>query len=147
MASVCEEEKCPRCGGILVSDFNCHTNEEYRLCLRCGAPEKWIIVRKKNHKPVIQRDGKVKWRHIDQRNSSGCACITFKNGVQSYSHFAKRIRWWHVRKFHRILKSPKVDPDKCYLTKWDDKTKSVAMVYGYAKTFEEEYEEITNNEQ
>ena len=34
-----------------------------------------------------------------------------------------------------------------YLTKWDDKTKSVAMVYGYAKTFEEEYEEITNNEQ
>lgn len=37
--------------------------------------------------------------------------------------------------------------DKCYLTKWDDKTKSVAMVYGYAKTFEEEYEEITNNEQ
>ena len=31
MASVCEEEKCPRCGGILVSDFNCHTNEKNGL--------------------------------------------------------------------------------------------------------------------
>ncbi len=146
MASVCEEEKCPRCGGILISNFNCRTNEEYRLCLRCGAAEKWIIVRKKSRKPVIQRDGKVKWRHIDQRNSNGCACITFKNGEQSYSHFTKPIRWWHVRKFHRILKGPEINPDGCYLTKWDDKTKSVVMIYGYAKTFEEEYKEIIGNE-
>lgn len=146
MASVCEEGKCPRCGGFIVSDYNCSTTEAFQLCLRCGAAEQWMIVRKKNRKPVMTRAGKVKWRHIDRQNSCGIACIVCKDGTICYSLFPKPIRWWHVRKFHRILKRPEVNPDECYLTKWDDKTKSIVMLYGYVKTFEEEYEEIMNNE-
>ena len=45
MSSVIGEKKCSKCGGSMFYDFDCRTQEEYRMCSRCGFTQEWKLLR------------------------------------------------------------------------------------------------------
>ena len=58
MASVQDIVKCPKCGGILITDFDCRTTEEFRICLRCGYSQSWVLRRNEDGSVVTDENGK-----------------------------------------------------------------------------------------
>ena len=52
MSSVQGEKECPKCGGVMLYDFNCGTIEEHSTCCRCGLRQHWV--------PLWNEDGSMK---------------------------------------------------------------------------------------
>lgn len=57
MSSIQGEEKCPRCGGIMLTNFDCNTAEENRICTRCGFEQNWFLLRNEDGAVQVKEDG------------------------------------------------------------------------------------------
>ena len=58
MGSVVGETKCPKCGGVMFYDFNYRTQEEFRMCCRCGFIQEWKFRRNADGTAATDKDGK-----------------------------------------------------------------------------------------
>lgn len=138
MGSVQSEMKCPQCGGPMFVDYYYKTDEEYRFCNCCGKYESWTVVRDESGKAVLKKNGKAKYKHIN-RKGYGCAHFAFSDGISQNSCLSEPVRKKTKDEFLRLLDSTEgIVKDKCYLSKWDDKTKTVVMLYGQIPKYDEE---------
>lgn len=64
MGSVIGEIKCPKCGGSMFYDFNYHTQEEFRMCNRCGFTQEWELLRNEDGTAKLSEDGKWVWDYV-----------------------------------------------------------------------------------
>lgn len=146
MGSVQSEMKCPQCGGVLFSDYYYMTDEEYLICLSCEKKEKWTLVRDDKKQVIIKKNGKAKYKHI-RHKGYGCGCISFLDGGSELSSLRKPLRKKDKDEFLRIINSEKVNKEKSYLTRWDEKTKTLVAVYGkFPKYGEHELDDYEDQE-
>lgn len=88
MSSVQGEKECPKCGGVMLYDFNCRTIEEHSTCCRCGLRQHWV--------PLWNEDGSMK-RNEDgdcigdckETLGYGTAFVVMQNGVGHLYAFDK----------------------------------------------------------
>ncbi len=80
MSSVIGEKKCSKCGGSMLYDFNCRTQEEYRRCSRCGFVQEWKLRRNEDGTAITTEDGK--WTHdYEESVGYGVVLLMYKSGV------------------------------------------------------------------
>ena len=66
MSSVQDRVECPKCAGTMITDFDCRTTEEFRMCLRCGYTQEWRLLRHEDGSVVADEDGKWKGEYTEQ---------------------------------------------------------------------------------
>lgn len=87
MSSVQGEKKCPKCGGVMIYEFDCHTSEEDRCCLRCGFTQQWFLLR--NEDGTVKQDERGMWLgDYSETVGYGAVYILAKNGC-GYSYALK----------------------------------------------------------
>ena len=130
MSTVSDYIKCDKCGGIMHTDFNCHTFEEYSLCFRCGKYMSYTfkydrhgnVKKDKNNRPIYENKSLPGY---------GCIALTFKNGIGQIAALDKPLSKTLKRHFLREIEiNPDVNKEESYLTYWDDKEKQVKVFYG-----------------
>lgn len=137
MGSVQSEMECPQCGGVLFSDYYYITDEEYLMCLSCGKKEIWTLVRDAQNQVVIKKNGYAKYKHIHHKGY-GCVCINFITGESQLTSLSRPLRKKDKDEFFRIMNSEKINKEKSYLTRWDEKSKTLVAVYGQFPKYEEQ---------
>lgn len=65
MSSVIGEKKCSKCGGSMFYDFDCRTQEEYRMCSRCGFTQEWKLLRNEDGTAKLAEDGTWLWDYTE----------------------------------------------------------------------------------
>ena len=141
MGSVQNIIECPQCKGLYTTDFNYRTQEEYRICSRCGRTERWFIVRDSEGNAILDKDGKVQMDYKLQ-SGYGSARIFMKRGVGQMWSFSEPIDNETEQAFLEILNDPDVDKEECYLTSWDTQKSEVIAIFG---KLPELYAEFMNN--
>ena len=108
MSSVIDYKKCPRCGGVLYTEFNCRTYEEFSVCNRCG-----INYTTEGEKPAFGR------------------CLIYsKKGIGHSFSFAEPIDRKIKKWYSKLMKDKNIDPDRSYLMAWDPEKKEVVPIFG-----------------
>ena len=133
MGSVVDYIKCPKCGGVMFTDYNYNNGEEYRMCRRCGTVESWQIKRDAKGKFVLNRHGKLKYVH-KKRKGYGVAFIADKDGNGEY--YCLKNRFFSKKRFFQCLEEPAVDKDHCYLTRLNLFNK-IKVEYGVSELHDE----------
>ena len=135
-------EKCPRCGGVLMVEFDCRTFEEWGMCNRCGRRSGWHYVRDENGEVIFDESGEPK-KEVDELVGFGAAYFQFKEIGACYSipkpfdEEEKSIFYQELDENDDLIK------EKCYLSVWDDELGNVRAEYGVIpKTYDEFNEQI-----
>ena len=146
MSSVLDSEKCEHCGGIVSTEYNCRTNENYKFCNRCGFIENYVIVRDEDGEPVLDKDGLMEFK-TESLPGFGCLAFYKKGGIGVIYPLDKPYDESARQAFFAELNNPQLDPDRCYFTRWDFDTKQVVSVYGnIPPTYDEAMEESEESE-
>lgn len=141
MSSVIDYEKCPHCGGVMTSEFDCRTQESYRFCRRCGCVENYVIVRDPDNNPVLDENGNVQFR-TEALPGYGCASFHQTNGLGVSYPLIAPFEESTLRMFLDDANDPHIERDKCYLTRWDPGLNDVVAVFGQTPpTYDEEMAE------
>ncbi len=85
MASVMDYQKCLQCGGVMFSELNCNTQEEWWMCCRCGAEGSYTLVRNRKKKVKRNRKGKVRYK-LKKRFGYGVIYLMSAQKIGSYYH-------------------------------------------------------------
>ena len=133
MGSVVDYIKCPKCGGIMFTDYNYNTGEELRMCKRCGTTESLFIKRDNEGKAILNRKGKPKYVY-KKRRGYGVAFIALKSGDGEYHCF--KNRFFTKKRFLEYLENPDIDKNECYLTRVNFFNK-VKVEYGASELYDE----------
>lgn len=129
MGSVVNYESCPQCGGEYVEDFNYRTEEEKRVCFRCGRREKWKHVIDELGVPVLDEQGNCVMEYSLQEGF-GCAKVLYKDGFGQFINFNEPINEEYKTKFLDWMKDDNLDVNGCYLTSWDTDKQELIAVFG-----------------
>jgi len=129
MSSVQDFEKCPQCGGVYVSDFDCGSLEEYRYCNRCGKREAFTGVWDEQGRAILDKDGKLQFNHSESIGY-GCFAIASKRGVKAIYNLTVPVNEEIQNDYLKAIEDPEVDSSKCYLTSWDPKKQEIVAVFG-----------------
>lgn len=140
MSSSITYEKC-KCGGILTTDFNCRTFEQYSMCDRCGYLYSYELKRDDNYKAVFDENNKP--IYIEQEKEGyGCACFWTKNGFGQIHHFNEPITKEIEDEFYKVLEDENIDKNKSYLLSYDKATNFTRAIYGKIPLSHNELEEL-----
>lgn len=134
MGSVSEYVDCKRCGfrGSAFVDYNWRTGEEYQLCKLCGLGHTYKLKRDEKGNVIRDEEGKLTY-DFSETKGNGTAFIMFDNGVGSIHVAPENIEEydnWFKEIVKEIESNPKVFEEDCYVTKWDEEKKELAVVYG-----------------
>lgn len=137
MGSTIDYEKCPRCGGILNTELNYNTFEEWESCSRCGRRGGWHYVRDEDGKAILNGEGQYE-KETDDLIGFGAAYLQF-DGVGVCYAFSKPDDKELKEVFYQELQNnDELIKEKCYLTVWDDELGDVRAEYGVLpETFDE----------
>lgn len=125
MSTVTGHEKCLQCDFEFgIREFNCHTNEWYFVCRRCGysEPQEWI---------AAEDGSRVGWKHeiLDghgaswaQRPGNGVSVFNGLHSAQDVDHAVQQMR--------DAIAKGQLDGDSSYVTRWDAEAKHVQVVAG-----------------
>ncbi len=145
MSSVQDVTKCPNCGGMYVSDFDCRTFESYYFCNRCGRTEEHKIVRDNDGKAVLDEDGLVKYEH-SVGGGYGCARFSFDKIAQLFPivrHLDKEIK----NDYLKTIEDPQIKKDECYLTAWNEERNEIIAVFGKLPQSYDEFKNETDGDE
>ena len=139
MSSVIDYIKCPQCGGIMHTDFDCNTTEEYRMCHRCGKIQSYTLKRDDNHKIIFDENKQVIWQEKDL-DGNGCVCFDF-GSIAQISSLENPVDDNIKKQFDEELKqNENLIKDKCYFTYWDNNDKKVKSYFGkIPELYDEEF--------
>ena len=147
MGSVQDMIECPQCGGIYHTDYYYRTGEEYRYCFRCGRTEQWTLVRDKERKPILDKEGKFTMDYKLQEDF-GSARIELKNGVGQLHTFSEAVNQNIKDAYLKAIENPDVNKEHCYLSSWDQEKKEVVMIFGsMPETYDEFMSSISEKEE
>lgn len=146
MSSVQDMEKCPQCGGIYITDFDCRTFEEYKFCDRCGKAEQWVIQSDESNQICLDEDGKPKWRYID-KPGYGCIALFSKKGMGRMCALIEPLNDAIKSDFLKDISQPEIDETKCYLTAWDEENNEIVAVFGNLPQSYDEYMSETEGDE
>ena len=138
MSSVIDYEKCPRCGGIVSTEFDCRTSEIWKQCGTCGKTEGWHYERDENYDVILDENGSPK-KTIDDFGGYGVASLNFGAVGVTYAFESNSDNELREAFYEEIEKNDKIVKEKCYLTVWDDEKKIVVAEFG---TLPETYDEL-----
>lgn len=129
MSSVTGIKKCPKCGGTMMYDFNCRTQEEYRSCHRCGFMQRWELRRDDSSDLVLTEDGKVIMDYGEELGF-GVLRVVYTNGFGATYHFDKPITDDEIERMLSRLQSDGVDKEQSCLVLFDPETGSFTPKFG-----------------
>ncbi len=122
---------CPRCGNPAVWEGNHITFEQTLICRSCGysSTDKIVI-------------GKHKTRLYHHKHlAAGVYTIAFKRADGNAVFWRQgrlpdprreRVEWGFIISwFRKIMKRPEIDPQFCFLTKYDEKKKKLIYLIGH----------------
>lgn len=137
MSSAVSHEKCPRCGGVLSTELNCRTLEEWEDCSRCGRRSGWHYVRDEEGNVVLDSEGHPK-KEFDDLPGYGVAYLQFEKVGVSYAFTNVDDEKLKEAFYQELHNNDKLIKEKCYLTVWNDATGEVEAEYGSVpETFDE----------
>lgn len=141
MSSVVGYRKCPRCGGVMSTEFNCKTFEEWAACKRCGRREGWHyarddegnVFRDSDGNPIVENDN-IEGYGVANLEFDGCGVYwpMLKIGDEELK----------AAFYEEIANNPYVTKEECYLTVWDDASQTVKAEYGTLPMLFDEFEAI-----
>lgn len=104
-------DKCPQCGGLM------HTSKEpnykFNKCYACGY--------------LYDSEAERKTKPKEQ----GAVCFVFEDGNSlNFSLVSGGFDNFHRVAIDFMNKNNKIDKEKCYITRWNDKLKETEIVYG-----------------
>lgn len=129
MGSVIDYEKCPRCGGILSTEFNYKTFEEWKSCSRCGRREGWSYLRDENGAVILGDDGTPQ-KEIEDIPGFGAAYLQFDTIGVCYPLMKPDDTELKKAFYEELQNNNNLIKERCYLTVWDDATGDVKAEYG-----------------
>ncbi len=141
MASVQDIVECPQCKGVYITDFNCHTQEEFRACMRCGLRETWELERDENGKTIYDKDGHTTMKYT-KNMGYGSLRIAFKTGVAQTGAMLEPITDKDKEEYLKWIEEPEINKEDCYLVAWDSEKNDVVVIFG---TMPQTYEEFWDN--
>jgi hypothetical protein len=108
MSSVCQTIDCPQCKNEDCHyEMNCHSGYETVICADCGFS-------------YNSKEGKKK--------GSGAYMLWYKDGIGQFGSLSRTFTFEKASK--EVVKiSKKLDLEKSYISKWDDKTKKIKKYY------------------
>lgn len=128
MGSVISHEKCPRCGGVSVVDFDYNTLEESKMCNRCGKREGWNYVRDEDYNVIRNPDGTLQ---IEEENLAGYGVAAFQfDGMMVCYPLISNDDGAIEEFFDELKNNTQLIKEECYLTVWDDELQDVKCKYG-----------------
>lgn len=140
MSSVQDIRECPQCKGILVTDFDCNTLEEYCHCSRCGRTEEWVIVRNENGEAVLDENGHIR-REYHEIFGYGSACFAGNKGISQMFSFSAPIDEDVKKIYLETIEKSDINKEDCYLTSWDAENNTIVAIFGKLPETFQEYEE------
>lgn len=141
MSSVQGAKKCPKCGGVMVYEFNCRTTEEYRTCLRCGYHQEWGLLR--NEDGTVKTDEDGKWREeYSETIGYGAACLRSKEGIGLTYNFDKPLTEEDKAALLEDIRQPETD-ESSYAVLFDPQSGGFTVLAG---KLPEDYEGDTDEE-
>ena len=87
MGSCQSLDQCPKCGGIMVSNMNCRSAEEFRTCFRCGFTQHWKPARNPDGTPKVDAEGHFLDDVYSEKIGYGSARIRLAGGVGRLTTF------------------------------------------------------------
>ena len=129
MSSAIDYIKCEHCGGINITEFDCHTFEEYAFCKRCGMVDNKVIARDENGNAITDKSSQIQYK-TETLEGFGCIGLYSKTGFGLLSPLEKPFEESEKEYFLGELNNPDIEPEKCYFTRWDSDTNQVVSVYG-----------------
>jgi len=131
MASILSETVCPQCHnehGIHEVDYR--LRREYIFCPQCGYEYRFLTLRdRKTRRFKYKNDGYPITRQIE-RKGNGVYRFQYNDGSGILGALCTPITDSIVQEFNRIMKSPEIACGGSYLTCWNEKLKTVRILYG-----------------
>lgn len=90
MSSVQGEKKCPKCGGVMLYEFNCKTIEEHSTCCRCGFRQQWAPLWNEDRRMKLNEEGNC-IGVCKEIPGYGAAFVKMRNGVGHLYAFDKPL--------------------------------------------------------
>lgn len=138
MSSVQDHVECPQCGNKnAFYELNCNSLAESLHCFRCGyyCQGQPLIDRKKQKKDPkheewykLDRKGKRIFRTYERKGYGAYYLAGTKGGTAGGLH--RPITEKEIEKFIATLSRSNIDPQRCYLTRWNPDTKEIEYIVG-----------------
>ena len=144
MTGVIDEAACPQCGyEHAYTEFQTRTFEEVTICTLCGY-RSWtrtLIDRKRSAADSQGRQFFKRRKHGDlvqrffERKGYGTCCLRSPHGVASLYSFSKPLHPAQQQEMITAIQTGRVadkelDPNRSYLTEWDEASNKVVLVAG-----------------
>jgi hypothetical protein len=134
MGSVIDLVPCPQCNNSAYIEYYCKTGEVYMRCAMCGYSYDFMAIKNRKSQSgeyKTTKDGKLIFRETE-RKGFGVAWLSRNKGSGDFICLTKPITPHLVNKFKKYLADQDTNPEKSFLTRWDDDTKIVITVVGKA---------------
>jgi hypothetical protein len=122
---------CPRCGNPAHWDIDHRTFKQTVICRTCGYASTDKIIKGKHTSKLYHHEhlGAGTYEIRFKRHRRGHPCGTQR--VLPDPH-REKVDWEEILSwFRKTMKNPEVDPDHCFLTKYDEKTRKIIALIGY----------------
>lgn len=129
MSTVRDYKKCPQCGGVCSTDFDCKSLEYYAYCQRCGYSYTHEIRRYPGGKAITRNNGCPIYKDKEKRGY-GVMRLASKEGIAKLYRLSFWESRWARRTIHMFLQTEIADPEMSYLFVWDRKSKNYKSIYG-----------------
>ena len=121
--------ECPRCRGPAYMDYNDETSEQVLICRVCGYAVEDKIV---NGQPYHHEHRGVGVAYIKFKDGSGGPTGQVMNLGEGGD---EPVNWEEIFSWLReVMDDPDVDPNRCYLTRYDEEEKKVIYLIGSPDT-------------
>jgi hypothetical protein len=116
---------CPQCGAIASQTYYSRTGERELQCSMCGYDLRSELV-----VPGKGANEEAPRYRTQVHKGFGAYFLQFKSGVGQMGGLKKELAEADLEKFCRRLADPQVDASRSWLTRWNDRTKNVEVVFG-----------------
>ena len=122
---------CPRCGNPADWYFEHANFKQIVICKSCGYASTDKIIRGRPTSKLYHHEhlGAGAYHIAFKEGGKGQMCGS--GGVLPDPH-KEKVDWEEILSwFRKIMKDPEVDPDGCFLTKYDEKTGKIIPLIGH----------------